>query len=129
MLGAEYNKVRFNVDSNSPYNDVGGDYLDPWQPQPGGFHSASPLRPQTLSTTHTFALFAENRLQLSDRLSLVTGVRRDQNHIDRNNLINDSRSDRSLQGGNWRVGLVYAISDDLSLYGQYSTSELSLIHI
>lgn len=123
VLGAEYNKVRFNVDSNSPYNDVGGDYLDPWQPQPGGFHSASPLRPQTLSTTHTFALFAENRLQLSDRLSLVTGVRRDQNHIDRDNLINDSHSDRSLQGGNWRVGLVYAISDDLSLYSQYSTSE------
>lgn len=123
VLGAEYNKVRFNVDSNSPYNDVGGDYIDPWQPQPGGFHSASPLRPQTLSTTHTFALFAENRLQLSDRLSLVTGVRRDQNHIDRNNLTNDSRSDRSLQGGNWRVGLVFALNDDLSLYGQYSTSE------
>lgn len=123
MIGAEYNKVRFNVDSNSPYNDVGGDYIDPWQPAPGWFHSASPLRPQTLSTTHTFALFAENRLQLTDRLSLVTGVRRDQNHIDRNNLSDGTRSDRSLQGGNWRAGLVFAVNDDLSLYGQYSTSE------
>ena len=73
VLGAEYNKVRFNVDSNSPYNDVGGDYIDPWQPQPGVFHSGSPLRPQSLSTTHTFALFGENRLQLTERLSLVTG--------------------------------------------------------
>ena len=123
LVGAEYNKVRFNVDSNAPYNDVGGDYIDPWQPTPGGFHSGSPTRPQTLSTTHTFALFAENRLQLTERLSLVTGVRRDQNHIDRDNLTNNTRSDRSLQGGNWRAGLVFAATDNLSLYGQYSTSE------
>ena len=47
VVGAEYNKVRFNVDSNAPYNDVGGDYIDPWQPEPGWFHSASPLRPPT----------------------------------------------------------------------------------
>jgi len=123
LVGVEYNKVRFNVDSNRPYNDVGGDYIDPWQPTPGWFHSDSPTRPQTLSTTHTFALFAENRLQLTERLSLVTGVRRDQNHIDRDNLIDGSRSDRSLQGGNWRAGLLFAVTDDLSLYGQYSTSE------
>ena len=123
LVGAEYNKVRFNVDSNAPYNDVGGDYIDPWQPAPGVFHSDSPTRPQTLSTTHTVALFAENRLQLTERLSMVTGVRRDQNHIDRDNLTNNTRSDRSLQGGNWRAGLVFAATDNLSLYGQYSTSE------
>ncbi|MFB4392153.1 MULTISPECIES: TonB-dependent receptor [unclassified Pseudomonas] len=123
VVGAEYNKIRFNVDSNSPYVDVGGDYIDPWSPAPGGFQSQSLLRPQTLSTTHTFALFAENRTQLTERLSLVTGVRRDQNHIDRDNLVNGSRIDRSLQGGNWRAGLVFAVTDDLSLYGQYSTSE------
>ncbi|MCO7514471.1 TonB-dependent receptor [Pseudomonas guariconensis] len=123
VVGAEYNRIRFNVDNNSPYEDVGGDYIDPWQPAPGGFHSRSALRPQTLSTTRTFALFAENRTQLTDRLSLVTGVRRDQNHIDRDNLVSDTRSDRSLQGGNWRAGLLFAVTDELSLYGQYSTSE------
>lgn len=123
VVGAEYNKIRFNVDSNSPYNDVGGDYVDPWSPAPGGFQSQNVTRPQTLSTTHTFALFAENRTQLTDRLSLVTGIRRDQNHIDRDNLTNDTRVDRSLQGGNWRAGLVFAVTDKLSLYGQYSTSE------
>ncbi|WP_248919542.1 TonB-dependent receptor [Pseudomonas entomophila] len=123
VVGVEYNKIRFNVDSNAPYNDDGVDLVDPWNPAPSGFHSASPLRPQNLSTTHTVALFAENRTQLTERLSLVTGVRRDQNHIDRDNLIDGSRSDVSLRGGNWRAGLVYALSDDLSVYGQYSTSE------
>jgi len=123
VVGAEYNKIRFNVDSNAPYDDGPVDVLDPWDPAPGGFHSQSPTRPQTLSTTHTFALFAENRTELTDRLSLVTGVRRDQNHIERNNLVDDTRSDRSLPGGNWRAGLVFALTDDLSLYGQHSTSE------
>lgn len=123
LVGAEYNKIRFNVDSNAPYDDGITDPLDPWHPAPGRFHSLSPTRPQTLSTTHTFALFAENRTELTERLSLVTGIRRDQNHIERNDLVNDTRSERSLPGGNWRAGLVFAVNDDLSLYGQYSTSE------
>ena len=83
VVGAEYNRIRFGIDSNSPYNDIGGDFIDPWQPAPGYFHSKDPTRPQTDSTTRTFALFAENRTQLSERWSLVTGIRRDQNHIDR----------------------------------------------
>lgn len=123
LVGAEYNKIRFNVDSNAPYDDGITDPLDPWHPAPGRFHSLSPTRPQTLSTTHTFALFAENRTELTERLSLVTGIRRDQNHIERNDLVNDTHSERSLPGGNWRAGLVFAVNDDLSLYGQYSTSE------
>jgi iron complex outermembrane recepter protein len=127
VVGVEYNKIRFNVDSNANSNgkfiDDSKDPLDPWQPTPGAFHSGSPLRPQMLSTTHTFALFAENRTQLTERLALVTGVRRDQNHIDRDNLVDGTRNDRSLRGGNWRAGLVFAATDDLSLYGQYSTSE------
>ncbi len=123
VVGAEYNRIRFDVDSNSPYTDNGGDYIDPWQPAPGYFNSQDPTRPQTHSTTQTFALFAENRTQLSERWSLVTGIRRDQNHIDRDNRVDGTRSDRSLDGGNWRAGLVYAVTDQLSLYGQYSTSE------
>ena len=123
VVGAEYNRIRFGIDSNSPYSDIGGDFIDPWNPAPGDFHSQDPTRPQTHSTTRTFALFAENRTQLSERWSLVTGIRRDQNHIDRTDLVDNSRSDRSLGGGNWRAGLVFAVTDELSLYGQYSTSE------
>lgn len=124
VVGAEYNRIRFNVDSNSPYQDLTPNtFIDPWDPRPGRFQSATATRPQTLSTTQTVALFAENRTQLSDRLSLVTGVRRDQNRIERADLINDSHADRSLRGGNWRAGLVFAVTDDLSIYGQYSTSE------
>lgn len=123
VIGLEYNRIRFGVANNSPYKDIGSDYIDPWNPAPGYFQSRSPFSPQTDSSTRTFALFAENRLQLTERWSLVTGIRRDQNHIDRSDLRTGTRTDRSLTGGNWRAGLVFAVTDQLSLYGQYSTSE------
>src|SRR5690606_13386503 len=43
-------------------------------------------------------------------------------HIQRDDLLGDSRVDRSLSGGNWRAGLVFALTPELSLYGQHATS-------
>ncbi|TBV10961.1 TonB-dependent siderophore receptor [Stutzerimonas kirkiae] len=124
LVGGEFNRIRFDLSNNSPYTDIGGgELIDPWNPAPGYYQSADAYRPHSRSQTRTFALFAENQLQLSERWSLVTGIRRDQNHIDRDDLRAGSRSDRSLSGGNWRAGLVFAITPQLSLYGQYSTSE------
>lgn len=124
LVGAEFNRIRFHLSNNSPYTDVaGGEFIDPWHPAPGHYRSADAYRPHSRSQTRTFALFAENRLQLGERWSLVTGIRRDQNHIDRDDLRAGSRSDRSLSGGNWRAGLVFAVTPQLSLYGQYATSE------
>jgi len=124
LVGGEFNRIRFNLANNSPYTDVGGgEFIDPWNPTPGYYQSLDAYRPHSRSQLNTFALFAENQLQLSERWSLVTGIRRDQNHIDRDNLRDGSRSDRSLSGGNWRAGLVFAVTPQLSLYGQYSTSE------
>src|SRR5690606_7505134 len=90
----------------------------------GSYISNDPLgyRSRDGSQARQFSLFAENRTQLTERLSLVTGVRRDQVHLDRTDIPNDTRSDRSLTGNNWRAGLVFAVNDDLSLYGQYATS-------
>ncbi|WP_170965265.1 TonB-dependent siderophore receptor [Ectopseudomonas oleovorans] len=136
LVGGEYNRVRFTLANNSGYDDVcraDGNgvypavcedfYINPWAPKPGHYVSATAYSPLSRSQLNTFALFAENQLQLSERWSLVTGIRRDQNHIDRDNLRDGSRSDRSLSGGNWRAGLVFAVTPQLSLYGQYSTSE------
>lgn len=124
LVGGEFNRIRFNLANNSPYTDVGGgELIDPWNPAPGYYQSLDAYRPHSRSETWTFALFAENQLQLSERWSLVSGIRRDQNHIDRDDLRAGTRSDRSLSGGNWRAGLVFAVTPHLSLYGQYSTSE------
>ncbi|WP_192552792.1 TonB-dependent receptor [Pseudomonas sp. IzPS59] len=124
VTGVDYNRIRFQLDSNSPFNDVlpNGQPLDLYHPQPGYFESANPYRDQFDSTTRQMSVFAENRTQLSERWSLVTGVRRDYVHVDRTNLVDDSQSDKTLTGNNWKAGLVFALTQDTSFYGQVATS-------
>ncbi|WP_282413524.1 TonB-dependent receptor [Pseudomonas sp. PS01299] len=124
VTGVDYNRIRFQLNSNSPFNDVlpNGQALDLYHPQPGYFESANPYRDQFDSTTKQMSVFAENRTQLSERWSLVTGVRRDYVHVDRNNLIDDSQSDKTLTGNNWKAGLVFALTPQTSFYGQVATS-------
>ena len=124
VTGVDYNRIRFQLNSNSPFNDVlpNGQALDLYHPQPGYFESANPYRDQFDSTTRQMSVFAENRTQLSERWSLVTGVRRDYVHVDRNNLVDDSQSDKTLTGNNWKAGLVFALTPQTSFYGQVATS-------
>lgn len=120
VVGADYNSIRFvrKHDFGNVYSDTvplagsGG----------GGYVSTDPYRSRDANQAKQFSLFAENRTQLTEQLSLITGVRRDQVHLDRTDVPTDTRSDRSLSGGNWRAGLVFAVTEDLSLYGQYATS-------
>ncbi len=125
VTGVEYNRIRFRLASNAPFTDATeqGQPVDINHPVPQPFESASPFIAQSVSTTKQLAAFAENRLQLTDRLSLITGARRDYLHIDSNDLTTANQdADRTLTGNNWKAGLVYAITPDTSVYGQYATS-------
>ncbi|GAB5338587.1 TonB-dependent receptor [Pseudomonas fluorescens] len=125
VTGVEYNRIRFHLVSNAPFDDLpgGGQPVDIQHPVPQPFVSDSPFIAQSGTTTKQLAAFAENRLQLSDKLSLITGVRRDYLHIDSNDLTTANRdADTTLTGNNWKAGLVYAITPDISVYAQYATS-------
>lgn len=125
VTGVEYNRIRFRLASNAPFIDATeqGQPVDINHPVPQPFESASPFIAQSVTTTKQLAAFAENRLQLTDKLSLITGARRDYLHIDSNDLTTANQdTDRTLTGNNWKAGLVYAITPDTSVYGQYATS-------
>jgi len=122
VVGVDYNRIHF-----ARQHDFASSFSDsvPLAGSGGGqYQSTDPLGygPRERNLARQFSLFAENRTQLTERLALVTGVRRDQVHIQRDNLVNGSSADRSLSGDNWRAGLVFALTPDLSLYGQYATS-------
>ncbi|MBD9481525.1 TonB-dependent receptor [Pseudomonas sp. PDM14] len=120
VVGADYNSIRFV--RKHDFGNTYGDSVPLGQSGGGGYVSNDPYRSRDGSQARQFSLFAENRTQLTEQLSLVTGVRRDQVHLDRTDIPNDIRSDRSLTGNNWRAGLVFAVNDDLSVYGQHATS-------
>lgn len=127
LVGMDYNRIHFSLHSNAPYDDVApnGQPVDLYHPNRGQFESASPYRDQFTSTTQQVSLFAENRTELTDQLSLVTGVRRDIVHLDRDDFAENgdtTRSDRGLSANSWKVGLVYELTPDMSLYAQQATS-------
>ena len=127
LVGADYNRIHFNLHSNSPYTDVNtnGQPIDLYHPDRGEFESQSPYRDQFTTTTQQVSLFAENRTELTDQLSLVTGVRRDIVHLDRDDFFLDKateRSDRGLSANSWKIGLVYELTPDMSVYAQQATS-------
>lgn len=122
VVGVDYNRIHF-----ARQHDFSSSFTDsvPLAGSGGGqYQSTDPLGygPRERNLARQFSLFAENRTQLTERLSLVSGVRRDQLHIQRDNLLTDSSADRSLSGDNWRAGLVFEVTSELSLYGQYATS-------
>lgn len=124
VTGVEYNRIRFRLASNYPFTDAvtGGRHIDLKHPAQAPFESATPFLPLFATTTKQFAGFAENRLQLTDRLSLITGIRRDYVHLDRDELRSGERNDKTLTGNNWKAGLVFTLTPDTSVYGQYATS-------
>jgi iron complex outermembrane recepter protein len=122
VVGVDYNRIHF-----ARQHDFSSSFTDsvPLAGSGGGqYKSTYPLGygPRERNLARQFSLFAENRIQLTERLSLVSGVRRDQVHIQRDNLLTDSSADRSLTGDNWRAGLIFEVTPELSLYGQYATS-------
>ncbi|WP_259743792.1 TonB-dependent receptor [Pseudomonas rhodesiae] len=124
VVGTDVNRIRFKLTNNSPYDDVNakGDPVDLYHPQYARFQSASDYLPLFKSTTRQASVFGENRIRLTETLALVTGLRRDYVDIDRDALRDGSRASKNLIGNNWKVGLVYALTPDSSVYGQYSTS-------
>lgn len=122
VVGVDYNRIHF-----ARQHDFASSFSDsvPLAGSGGGQYQSNDPRgygPRERNLARQFSLFAENRTQLTERLSLVTGVRRDQVHIQRDDLLSESSVDRSLSGDNWRAGLVFALTPELSLYGQYATS-------
>lgn len=120
LVGADYNSVRFA--RKHDFGNTLSDSVPLGQSGGGSYISDDPYRSREGNRARQFSLFAENRTQLTERLALVTGVRRDHVHLDRDDLVEDTRSDRSLTGNNWRAGLVFSVTEDLALYGQYATS-------
>src|SRR5690606_33747014 len=68
------------------------------------------------------ALFIENRQQLSERWALVSALRHDHIELDARNHPTGQQYQRRWDAFTGRLGLVFDISEQASLYVQYSTS-------
>ncbi|MBA4760044.1 TonB-dependent receptor [Sphingosinicella sp.] len=105
---------------------------------PGLFLDTVGLLPRYHTRTTSWAIFAEDRLAITNQVSLVGGLRYEKNKVGRWNWVYDDTGARiigdtpALDGGakafktlsstTWRLGAVYQPSEALSVYAQYATA-------
>jgi iron complex outermembrane receptor protein len=127
-IGAEINKIDLDYANNFSTGGFGfGDSVQVFGFNPG-------LRPEaTIPTildyqtdTRQVAIFVDDTLQITDKLSVVIGARFDDIDFDRSDLAiggNPAAAfDANFSEFTWRAGLVYQPTEQLSLYAQTSTA-------
>lgn len=123
VVGIDYSHLDFVRSRGFP----DGDSVDPLNPSPGLFGAidkrVSPTRWDQI------ALFGEDALALTPSLKLVTGLRAERLYLTRENFNVDgsfnagSSFDRTYRLFNWRAGLVYDVTPNVTAYASYSTGK------
>nr|WP_288916366.1 TonB-dependent receptor [uncultured Pseudomonas sp.] len=122
-LGVDYNT---NQQTNYPLSKGAFDTIDPDGFEPGHFLDIPGMdapRSKGRSTwTDTSSAFVESRTRLTEQLALITALRYD--HIDFEVVDHaaQARLDKRWDAITGRLGLVYDLTSNVSLYTQYSTS-------
>ena len=123
VIGLDYSKLDFTRTRGFP----DGDSVSLLAPAPGVFGPlVSRVSPTQWEDT---AVFMENALNITKSLKLVAGARYEKFALDRQNYGPDgsfqaaSSFTRNFRPFNWRVGLSYQATSNLTPYVQYSTGQ------
>ena len=118
-LGFDLNRARFRH-TNNTYTGTSGP-VDPFHPVPGLYASDVPFIPRYRNQAAQYAVFGENRLELTEQLSLVAGVRYDHANVKRTDLVARTQAfDRDYANTGWRLGAVYQLQAATALYAQFA---------
>jgi iron complex outermembrane receptor protein len=130
LLGADVNFTHFIRDRGFPDAEF-ADSVDAWNPSRGArgvFEGEWPIRRAPTNIEDYAGLF-EDVLSLRSDLKLVTGARYDFERLERDNYNQNGSFNanasfrRNFHPFNFRVGMIYDVDRDISVYGQYSTAK------
>ncbi len=122
VIGLDVNQVDFKY-AHDFDNGAAQTSVDPLNPRGGLYQSDDPFRPRHQTQTKQYSLFAEDRLSVTDKWTLVGGLRFDHIVLNRDDFGNAANSfEKTFADLTWRLGTVYNLTPDLALYGQYATA-------
>jgi iron complex outermembrane receptor protein len=137
VVGGEYSETTFDSlrrFSNGSAATAGALRVSALNPDVGRYDFNPALttgagnRTDTNTKVQVTSLFVEDALKLTPELTLVGGLRHDrtevQRRIDDLNLSTSTRFDTSYRSNSGRVGAVYDLSPQSSVYAQYSNATL-----
>lgn len=124
VAGFEYMRTEFG--SKRSFGTV--DFVDPYDFNRGSFPDTAGFgtRQNFDSTVDNSAVFLENALNITPEWIVVGGLRREWIDLDRK--VHDLKAGTTATFGNnyspttWRLGTVYDLTPDVSLFGQYTTA-------
>lgn len=122
VLGFDVNHSHYDRYDNA--NTSGASTVNAINPVQGPFSagSPSPTLHQYLLNLDQYDVFGEDRLSLTDQLSIVAGVRADHYHVNRLDYVAKSTTIGNYSSTGWHVGTVYQPVQNLSLFAQYSVA-------
>jgi iron complex outermembrane receptor protein len=120
LAGFDVNHIAFRHTNNFFFDTRTS--VDPFAYDPGLFPAEGRARPAYATRTSQASVFAENRLILSDQVSLLAGVRYDAPVLHRTDLVTGASFDRDFRALSYRFGAVYNPTPLLALYAQYATA-------
>jgi iron complex outermembrane receptor protein len=127
VLGFDANLVKFTHENNFG-SDPQGNSVDPFVFDPGLFLDTQGIAPRYRTRTNEYAIFAEDRITLGGGLSVVGGLRYEEDRVRRWAISYSDAGradtfafDRTFHNTTWRLGAVWQPLTTLSLYAQYAT--------
>jgi iron complex outermembrane recepter protein len=133
VVGFDVNHIDLRYSHNFAFANQ-ADEVDPYSFPPGLMENKADTLPRYLTRTSEASLFFEDRLKLTEQLSLVGGGRYEEDEVKRRNFVytggNITGSVNALPGGadhkkfddfTWRLGAVFQPVNTLSFYAQYAT--------
>ena len=102
--------------------------VDPFNPSPGLFGAIDPTPRRSPTHWNDYAVFFEDVIDLAPSMKLVTGGRYDRLDLDRQNFNTQGQEltngfTQDYTSANWRVGLVYNVTDYITPYLSWTTGK------
>lgn len=118
-VGFDINSTDFTHTNNTYTGSAPS--VDLYNPVPGLFASPVPTIPRYRTEARQYALFAEDRLRLTGKWSVLAGLRYDHADLARDDLVASRQAfERTFTNVGWRLGTVYQATPALAFYGQYA---------
>lgn len=129
LAGAELTDLDFVRSRGFRLNipQVPGDAVDPINPV-AGLYGPRELRGISPTTIDTRVIFLEDAFDATDQLTLVGALRYEELDLVRENfngmgVLEGSSFSRDFDWVSWRLGAVYRLQDEVSVYAQYSDAK------